>query len=271
MRAFTQLCEKVNISFYNDTITLYPNKNGMKKNVVRQFEKEGTTQFVLCEKEMKYRETRKLMHLDNELDRLGVSAFIHATDTNHALYHNDDFDQDHVHYHAQFSDTIDEQMLEKILHIFVENSLISFKEKERCLEAFKSASIVEPFVQSPSQFLSLNAVEMLSVGTSIDAGGFVFSNSDNFVVQEQDNDYITIQNQSTAPVVKSDLTNQKSSPIQSSSAFFTTKRKRESDKDNLSSDKIETQGEKERNDTKRFKSFVQFETDIGQTATSALT
>ena len=34
MRAFTQLCEKVNISFYNDTITLYPNKNGMKKNVV---------------------------------------------------------------------------------------------------------------------------------------------------------------------------------------------------------------------------------------------
>lgn len=160
MRAFTQLCEKVNISLFDDTITLYPKKNGKKQPVIACRLIDNSNKFFPMMEECMYEETTKVIRRIIQENALDISRFVLYDEDNHARYHDDNFDQKDTHYHVLFPQTIDEIKLEKILCFFVENELLSSIEKGQFLESFKKANTIdepfEPVIQQDDDTLISN-------------------------------------------------------------------------------------------------------------------
>ncbi|ETO92219.1 hypothetical protein [Legionella oakridgensis] len=145
MRAFTHLCEKVNISLFNDTITLYPKKTGGKSMQLASF--FGLPVFV--ELDCYYAEVTnfveeqfQMIEYTHGATQLGVRRFIHREDADHDQYHQDAFDRDETHMHAQFRAPIDEAKFRQVLTVFVDRNIISAEEKARCLEAYHQANVM---------------------------------------------------------------------------------------------------------------------------------
>jgi hypothetical protein len=139
MRAFTHLCQKANISLFNDTITLYPKLNGnTHTETVIDYE---TLSSVCIQVGCVYEEAHEA--ISPRADRLGIKRFIHRDDPDHAQYHMDKFTMDDMHYHAQFAKTIDKLKLIEILTAFVKYDLLSSAEKESFISAYDLANELE--------------------------------------------------------------------------------------------------------------------------------
>ena len=139
MRAFTHLCQKANISLFDDTITLYPKLNGnTHTETVIDF---STLNSICIQVGCVYKEVREA--ISTHADNLGIKRFIHRDDPLHARYHMDNFTMDDKHYHAQFAKTIDKLKLIEILTAFVKYDLLSSTEKESFIEAYEIASELE--------------------------------------------------------------------------------------------------------------------------------
>jgi hypothetical protein len=125
MVAFTQLCQKVNISFFDNTITLYPNTHKVSYES-KVFEVEYDEVATTIDEIKKFENSIK-----------GVAR----KDPDHHLYHKyDDFNEELTHYHIKFPETIDQIKLEQILAISVDNELISKEERESILNTYKVVS-----------------------------------------------------------------------------------------------------------------------------------
>ncbi len=125
MVAFTVLCQKVNISFYDNTITFYPNKHKAtyESNVFDvEYDEVSTT-------------IDEIKKFENSIT--GVTR----KDKDHELYHNhDDFNEELTHYHIKFPVTIDQIKLEQILAISVDKELISKEERESIINTYMVVS-----------------------------------------------------------------------------------------------------------------------------------
>ena len=120
-KAFTHLCNKVNISLYNDTLTVYPKPSPTQTTpAIMDFETYIMKAFygMNCNS---IKVNKLFIHNKNEL---GIARFIHREDTDHYLYHQDGFNRDSDHYHAQFKNIINEAKLEEILTILEKYSII---------------------------------------------------------------------------------------------------------------------------------------------------
>ncbi|HAT9452185.1 TPA: Dot/Icm T4SS effector LegA7, partial [Legionella pneumophila subsp. pneumophila] len=112
-KAFTHLCKKVNLSLYNDTLTVYPKSSVLPKPI--QIRSELDLLMVLLFSQMDCNSAQVDQFFMMRSNELGVYRFIHRDDTDHDLYHQDEFSMDDNHYHAQFDKAIDESKLENIL------------------------------------------------------------------------------------------------------------------------------------------------------------
>ncbi|MBA2709163.1 MAG: hypothetical protein H0U57_01020 [Tatlockia sp.] len=125
MVAFTQLCEKVNISFYNDTITLYPNTHAVHyQNNTFEVDYEELIPFL------------------NELHQEEKSIKgVQSKDSDHPLYHKqDDFNEKLTHYHVKFPEPINQKKLEQILDLALKHDLLTQLEREKTLDAYQVVS-----------------------------------------------------------------------------------------------------------------------------------
>ncbi|AMP91462.1 hypothetical protein AXF37_02100 [Legionella pneumophila subsp. pascullei] len=137
-KAFTHLCKKVNLSLYNDTLTVYPKSSVLPKPI--QIRSELDLLMVLLFSKMDCNSAQVDQFFMMRSNELGVYRFIHRDDHDHDLYHQDEFSMDENHYHAQFDKTIDESKLENILGILEKHSLISSEEHTSFIEAYHKAN-----------------------------------------------------------------------------------------------------------------------------------
>lgn len=75
---------------------------------------------------------------------LGVKRFVHREDDDHSYYHQDDFDLDNTHYHAQFAVTMTVQLLNKILRVFEKHKLVTNQERLNFIKAYHQANVLPP-------------------------------------------------------------------------------------------------------------------------------
>ncbi|HAT1772528.1 TPA: hypothetical protein RG395_001456 [Legionella pneumophila] len=137
-KAFTHLCKKVNLSLYNDTLTVYPKSSVLPKPI--QIRSELDLLMVLLFSQMDCNSAQVDKFFMMRSNELGVYRFIHRDDHDHDLYHQDEFSMDDNHYHAQFDKTIDESKLENILGILEKHSLISSEEHTSFIDAYHKAN-----------------------------------------------------------------------------------------------------------------------------------
>ncbi|APF02254.1 Uncharacterised protein [Legionella pneumophila] len=137
-KAFTHLCKKVNLSLYNDTLTVYPKSSVLPKPI--QIRSELDLLMVLLFSQMDCNSAQVDQFFMMRSNELGVYRFIHRDDHDHDLYHQDEFSMDDNHYHAQFDKTIDESKLENILGILEKHSLISSEEHVSFIDAYHKAN-----------------------------------------------------------------------------------------------------------------------------------
>jgi hypothetical protein len=109
-KAFTHLFKDVNLSVFDNTLTVYK-KSGKSHNQIQK-----------------------------NLEKLGFQRYIYRYDRGHDLYHQDDFKLDDVHYHAQFAATIDEVKLEEMISIFEKYNMVTAAEHEQFIKAFHDAN-----------------------------------------------------------------------------------------------------------------------------------
>lgn len=132
MVAFTQLCKKVNISVYNDTITLYPNQYLVKSYKLNQNNELETHTTLIT-----YKEVINLLRYHG--DELKIKEYVERDMPIHARYHKDSFSEDTEHYHLRFKKAISRNTLIKILNLFERYDLVSADEKSDCLGSYDAA------------------------------------------------------------------------------------------------------------------------------------
>jgi hypothetical protein len=109
MSAFSYLCQKINISFAHNTITIYS-----KNNKYLSLTREQFTKFNV------------------------IPNVIRSHDPHHNYFHDDAFNRKKVHYHFQFPMQINKAMLAELLDVCIELSLISSKEKNGFLVVYET-------------------------------------------------------------------------------------------------------------------------------------
>ena len=147
-KAFTHLCKNVNLSLYNDTLTVYPKSSftpppvSIDPSNLNKLNDHDVMNFLMTVlfSEMDCMSAKVGRALTMEQNELGIYRFVHRDDPDHNLYHQDTFDLDNSHYHAQFRATIDELKLEAILAILQKHSLITLAEHNSFLNAYHTVN-----------------------------------------------------------------------------------------------------------------------------------
>ncbi len=134
-KAFTFLCKKVNLSLYKDTLTVYP-KSDNQLNPRSEFELLLLIMFAQMDCQS-MQVNQFFLQCSKEL---GVYRFVHREDTDHDQYHQDSFDPEQSHYHAEFKEVIGKAKLIDILSILEKHKLISSDEQSGFLKAYDEAN-----------------------------------------------------------------------------------------------------------------------------------
>lgn len=139
MPAFTHLCKKVNISLWHDTLTVHVKKSGEKSVYITGLLWGGPRSVINYD--CSYLEMGQLVRDERKTHILDIKHFVLHNETDHYLYHQDDFEQTDEHYHAQFDAPITETRLKKILTTFVKYEVISEDEKNQFIKAYQLADL----------------------------------------------------------------------------------------------------------------------------------
>ncbi|MCP0914272.1 MULTISPECIES: hypothetical protein [Legionella] len=144
MKAFTHLCKKVNLSIFNDTLTVYPTKNG---NTSLELFELDTGEKVWNEVDCLHSEFDDvaLANDEEEENELGVIRYVERADPNHADYHQDSFPLSDPHYHLQFKAPIDQKKLADILSVLLKYHVLSSEEATSLSHAFQQANSLPVF------------------------------------------------------------------------------------------------------------------------------
>ena len=136
--AFTHLFNKINISLFDNTLTLYPKSISPRANN-KQIDIIADILFPRNDRNNK----QVRLFLDDNRWRLENPRFIRRRNKNHNKYHQDNFNGENIHYHIQFKKTIDKEKFEEILLLLEVDSIITKSERTICMQDFdKSNKIV---------------------------------------------------------------------------------------------------------------------------------
>ncbi|WP_019215496.1 hypothetical protein [Legionella tunisiensis] len=133
-KTFTHLCEKVNLSLFDNTLTVYPKQN-------RSF-KPNNNRFFQSSSNMNYTNVRVGVLFMKYGKELGIDRFVHRGDPDHYLLHQDSFRPEDNHYHWMFAETIDESKLNEILDTLEGYALITSQEHNRCMRDYQMANML---------------------------------------------------------------------------------------------------------------------------------
>lgn len=135
MPAFTHLCQKINISLFDDTITVYPKMSIPKVQPGLEY----VISFLQPENFLPI----EVVNLFTEEHRaeLGFMDTVHRGEPEHDQYHNDHFSHDDTHFHFRYSKTIDEAQFREILAVYARYNLISKAEETAVLAAYRQAAL----------------------------------------------------------------------------------------------------------------------------------
>lgn len=122
-KAFTHLCKKINLSLYDDTITIY-----LKDDNQDDIDNFCTTAI-----------------------NLNASHYVNRYNSKHNLYHQDNFDKKSRHTHAQFENTIDIKKLREILSILEKAALITSQEHNSFIKAYHEANPLPDDAPAPKR------------------------------------------------------------------------------------------------------------------------
>lgn len=122
MRAFTHLCEKINISLMKDTLTIYPKNKS-------PFSMEMSLRVINAEAALK--------------QSFDFKCFVLNFYQDHSNYHWDSFDRKNDHLHIQYSIVIDEFLFEECMTVLLDEALISPEEKGQLMATFHKANTLE--------------------------------------------------------------------------------------------------------------------------------
>lgn len=121
MKAFTHFCRHINISIMNNTITVYYRNSDWYSPLYNAM------------KELEYNKERGCFY-----------RFVQQYDEDHHLYHQDHFKRKKSHFHLNFyGHPIDEKRFEFIVGVFLERKIISSEEKDRLINAYRQANLLE--------------------------------------------------------------------------------------------------------------------------------
>ena len=141
-KAFTHLCRKINISLYKDTLTIYP-----KSNITHTQAHDELSQLMFS---LFSQMDCMVMNVDAffemRANELGIRRYIDNNDSQHHLYHQDNFDRNNTHIHAQFEKTIDATKFKDILKLLKKHSLISAEEYKHVIIAYREANTLDSTV-----------------------------------------------------------------------------------------------------------------------------
>jgi hypothetical protein len=123
VRVFTHICQKVKISLFENTITIYPQKQAEDSKDLHQQKKAYYQEFIEFQS-----------HHRIELIELGLRCFVLRKDLKHEFYHKDQeqFSMNDLHYHLRFK-KIDQRVLKKLFTLFAKYNVITQGEKDRFL------------------------------------------------------------------------------------------------------------------------------------------
>ncbi|CAM3032517.1 Uncharacterised protein [Legionella steigerwaltii] len=150
-KAFTHLCKKVNLSLYDNTLTVYPKPDRTKSPSLPQAQNELELLFLLLFSKMDCVSAEVNDFFMTRQNELGVYRFVHRDDADHYLYHQDGFKMDDDHYHAQFAISINEGKLDSILGTLEKYSIISPEEHTSFVKAYHDANTLP---HDPKQILA---------------------------------------------------------------------------------------------------------------------
>lgn len=145
MRAFTHVCEKVNISLLEDMLTLYVKETGSHhveylsdseysdvSNDSNDFNSDSSPiQFLMpC---TYVEDDHPIFVNPGPLDDLGLAGFMQEEDEGHDAYHQDEFNPDWQHYHIRFDSIITREKFSHIIDVFFSYEIISEDEKNNIM------------------------------------------------------------------------------------------------------------------------------------------
>lgn len=122
IRVFTQLCKNANISLFGKTMTIYPKWQGV---TVKNHDSHVA---------------EAIKPIDDAWKKLGDKNAIREFDPRHENFHQDDLSRDDWHTHIEFEEELDENKLTQILNEFVSSRLISSKEQQQFINAYRQAN-----------------------------------------------------------------------------------------------------------------------------------
>lgn len=126
-KAFTHICKKVNISLFDDTLTIYI------KSPIEEMEDHEITLAIL-------KDTCNQLYSNLKQSDIDLMTHIQPFNPNHDNYHQDNFDRAQLHVHMKFSTTIDQAKLKIILCKLKLNQVISHVEMESILNSYSMAN-----------------------------------------------------------------------------------------------------------------------------------
>lgn len=133
MPALTLTSKLVNFSYSYDTLTVYPNFNlDPSLYIDKVIDACGKMECVL----LVAPPSKYAPAMDECINKIPITRFVHAEDDEHALYHHDSFKDDDEHWHLKFKSQITRHQLGQILDIFVQHALLSESKKKDFLAEF---------------------------------------------------------------------------------------------------------------------------------------
>lgn len=170
-KAFTHLCKKVNLSLYDNTLTVYP-KSSLQQSRLPPVKDELSLLFIILFSKMDCVSAEIDNFFMERSNELGVYRFVHREDSDHYLYHQDDFEMDDNHYHAQFAVTINENKLDSILDVLQKYSIISESEHKSFVKAYHDANTLPKEKHTTKQTSVVAPVVTQNKGEKPTFGGF---------------------------------------------------------------------------------------------------
>lgn len=131
-KAFTHLCQNINLSLYNNTLTIYAKLPELKALPLEP--DELGYQLITSQMYSLILRIKNLLMTHTEFYHL-----VTRDDSDHHLYHQDDFKMNNMHLHAKFKKSIDDTLLENILNIFERSAIISPEEHTSFMKTYHEA------------------------------------------------------------------------------------------------------------------------------------
>ena len=141
LRAFSLPCEKANVSLMGDSFNVFPKPTGKIKYGIDWGELIMKMNLKLKKEIVLFDMTKVTSSLEKLGGKFDSPFWEEEWRSRHAyLWHQDGFDRNNEHYHAQFPHPIDKSLLGKIADALVLEKVLSSQERDQLIQAYDTAN-----------------------------------------------------------------------------------------------------------------------------------